>query len=316
MATYSFSSMYTINPTLNPAVFTLGIIFQGGPVGDGAVADGQLTPGEVLTVPWDISPWSYVGQTPQGIVLRHSFGAPYALLTDSSSPSMSQSVTSSVFSFCFVRGTHVGAISRKGEEICVEDIRRGMTVNSVRGDAVCVKWIGRMTIDPIAARLEGSLPIKITAGAISEGMPSRDLFVSPDHAVLVDGHLVHASALVNGVTIIQMEDWDGPVEYYHIETEKHELILAEGLPAETFIDNVSREQFDNYAEYEALYPNAPPMEELDLPRVMFRRQLPKAIAKRLDARIDALMGPRDRSAPSTPALPAINLREPVPSVHV
>ena len=66
--------------------------------------------------------------------------------------------------------------------------------------------------------------------------------------------------------------------------------MAEGAPAETFIDNVSRQSFDNHAEYEALYPNAAPMVELELPRVKFARQLPKAVVRRLAAVADALQG--------------------------
>jgi hypothetical protein len=70
---------------------------------------------------------------------------------------------------------------------------------------------------------------------------------------------------------------------YHIETETHEIILANGAPAETFIDNVSRRAFDNYAEFEALYGDVPEMEELDYPRAMSARQVPAAIKRRLAA---------------------------------
>ena len=64
---------------------------------------------------------------------------------------------------------------------------------------------------------------------------------------------------------------------YHVETEAHEVILANGAPAETFIDNVSRRAFDNYAEFEALYGDVPEMEELPYPRAMSARQVPGAI---------------------------------------
>jgi hypothetical protein len=68
----------------------------------------------------------------------------------------------------------------------------------------------------------------------------------------------------------------------------HEIIYAEGVPCETFIDNVSRAQFDNYAEYQALYPNTRMMKELPLPRVKFKRQLPTMIKQRLESRISEL----------------------------
>ena len=128
--------------------------------------------------------------------------------------------------------------------------------------------------------------MKISAGAVDDNVPIRDLYLSPDHAVLIDGHLIHAKALVNGKTIVQMTEWEGDIEYYHIETEKHEIIFAEGLPCETFIDNVSRAQFDNYAEYLELYPYTRAMRELPLPRVRHRRQVPSAIWNRLIKRAD------------------------------
>ena len=69
-------------------------------------------------------------------------------------------------------------------------------------------------------------------------MPLRDLFVSPGHALYVDNCLlIDAKALVNGTTITQVTQWEGDLEYFHIETEHHEIILAEGTPAETFMDN-------------------------------------------------------------------------------
>ena len=61
-------------------------------------------------------------------------------------------------------------------------------------------------------------------------------------------------------------------------------MLAEGAPAETFIDNVPRQRFDNYAEFEALYGAAPePMQELPQPRAMSARQVPPAIRERIAA---------------------------------
>ena len=70
--------------------------------------------------------------------------------------------------------------------------------------------------------------------------------------------------------------------------ENHEVVLAEGAPAETFIDNVSRRLFDNYAEYEALYGDETPIVELDQPRAMSARQVPRAIRERLAAVATAL----------------------------
>ena len=132
---------------------------------------------------------------------------------------------------------------------------------------------------------EGRRPVHIAAGALGEGLPTRDLRLTADHALLIDGVLVHAGALVNGTTILRIPMALGErLVVYHIETEQHEVVLAEGAPAETFIDNVTRTRFDNYAEYEALYGAAiDAMEELPQPRAMSSRQVPHSIRARIAA---------------------------------
>jgi hypothetical protein len=186
---------------------------------------------------------------------------------------------------CFARGTFIKSLDR---QVPVEELIKTTLISNANEKRTFVKWIGYQRRTPEFAQFQDYLPVKISAGALDDNLPLRDLYLSPDHAVLVDGHLIHAKALVNGKTIVQMTEWEGDIEYYHIETEAHEIIYAEGVPCETFIDNVSREQFDNYAEYQALYPNTRMMKELPLPRVKFKRQLPLAIRQRLESRISEL----------------------------
>jgi hypothetical protein len=124
------------------------------------------------------------------------------------------------------------------------------------------------------------LPIRIRAGALGDGLPTRDLLLSPAHALLLDGVLVNAGALVNGGTITREAAVPEVFTYYNLELAEHTLILAEGTPAETFVDNVSREHFDNWAEHEALLGDAP-IAEMDLPRAASHRQVPMAIRRRL-----------------------------------
>lgn len=179
---------------------------------------------------------------------------------------------------CFARGTH---IATPNGEWPVERLAIGDLVVTATGVAP-VKWLGRQTRHRRFAQRTGFLPVRIQAGALGGGLPHRDLFVSPDHALLVDGLLVHALALVNGLSIVQLSHWDEPeLEYFHIELENHDLILAEGAPAETFVDNVTRRCFDNWAEYEALYGESSLVPELPLPRVKNRRQLARCIQQRL-----------------------------------
>jgi len=143
-----------------------------------------------------------------------------------------------------------------------------------------VRWIGQRTLrahgkggyrflDPLVY-----MPIRIRAGALGENLPARDLLVSTDHALLVEGLLVQAGALVNGVSVVRQTQLPDTFTYYHIELATHALVLAEGVPAETFVDNVDRMGFDNWAEHEALYGHEPTIPEMAYPRVQSLRQLP------------------------------------------
>ena len=107
-------------------------------------------------------------------------------------------------------------------------------------------------------------------------MPHSDLTVTADHAMLVDGVLCEAGSLVNGTTItrVPLSEFGENYTVYHVETENHEIILANGAPAETFVDNVSRRAFDNYAEFEMLCDDQPEMKELPYPRASNARHLP------------------------------------------
>ena len=129
---------------------------------------------------------------------------------------------------------------------------------TVEGRARPIRWIGRRSYSAdVTAREELVRPVRIRAGAIAEGRPQRDLWLSPEHALLVgdeDGQmLVPARLLVNGVNVTR-GDGGEDVDYFHIELRAHAAILAEGQPAETFLDDNSRATFANFAEYETLYP--------------------------------------------------------------
>ena len=106
----------------------------------------------------------------------------------------------------------------------------------------------------LALRKHAVLPIVMRAGALAPDIPARDLWVSPRQALLLDGVFVPAELLVNGQTILQAEAVD-QVDYFHLEFEAHEVILAEGTPAESYVEYDNRHGFHNAHEFAALYPD-------------------------------------------------------------
>jgi hypothetical protein len=192
---------------------------------------------------------------------------------------------------CFLGGT---LIATPDGERPVETLRIGDLVTTAEGAAAPVQWMGRRTLHAYGAggyRFADPLvymPIRIKAGALGDNLPVRDLFVSADHAVLVNGLLVQAGALVNGTSVVRQTRLPERFTYYHIELADHALVLAEGVPAETFVDNVHRMGFDNWAEHEALYGNEPRIVEMDYPRVQSLRQLPLEIRRLMRDRARAL----------------------------
>ena len=98
------------------------------------------------------------------------------------------------------------------------------------------------------------MPIRVAAGAIGPDLPRRDLHLSPEHALYIDGVLVPAVDLVNGRSIVQL-DSVSRLEYFHVELDGHDVLYADGAPAETFVDCDNRAMFENGDEFAALYPD-------------------------------------------------------------
>ena len=202
------------------------------------------------------------------------------IIPDSGTTNLWQSQTNGQVYLCFAPGTPIATPSG---EVAVETLSIGDLVLTADGRTVAVKWLGRQTAMPRFGPAERLRLVRLQAGALGHGLPRTDLTVTADHALLIDGVLCHAGALVNGTSItrVPLAEMGERYTVYHVETEAHEIILAAGTPAETFIDNVTRRVFDNFAEFEALYGDVPEMAELPYPRAMSARQLPARIRRKL-----------------------------------
>ena len=134
---------------------------------------------------------------------------------------------------CFAAGTHI--LTEFGE-IKVEDLRVDDLVRTVLGEtAAPIIWIGRRDVDCARHPQPRKVwPVRVATGAFGPGRPHTDLFLSPDHALYVNEVLIPVKHLINGSTIVQVPV--GRVTYYHLELPQHDVVLAEGLLAETFLD--------------------------------------------------------------------------------
>jgi Hint domain len=151
---------------------------------------------------------------------------------------------------CYCPGT---LIKTPRGETAVEKLKIGDKVMTMSGAARPIKWIGRRSYRGrfLRGRKE-ILPVCIKAGALADNVPRRDLWISPHHAMYLDGVLIEARDLINSVSIVQAAHVEH-VEYFHIELDTHDVISAEGALAESFIDDDSRGMFHNAHEYGALY---------------------------------------------------------------
>jgi hypothetical protein len=142
---------------------------------------------------------------------------------------------------CFVRGTRIA--TPRGA-VAIERLQAGDTVLTLSGATQAIQWIGRRRVDCRRhAHPEEVTPIRILPHAFGIGRPNTALLLSPDHAVFVDQVLIPVRYLVNGTTVAREQV--GKVSYYHLELPRHDVLLADGLPCESYLDTGNRAAFEN-----------------------------------------------------------------------
>src|SRR5262249_10488384 len=129
-------------------------------------------------------------------------------------------------SVCYLRGTHIR--TPEGERR-IEDLKIGDLVVTLSGASKSIKWIGRQRFKKSSERWPRDFePIRISRFALDERSPHRDLYVSPNHAIYIDGVLIPAKYLVNGLNITQCApEGAAIINYLNIELFEHEVIYAE-----------------------------------------------------------------------------------------
>jgi hypothetical protein len=152
---------------------------------------------------------------------------------------------------CFASGTH---IATPGGAARVEDLAIGDLVNAHFAGTVAIEWIGHRQLDctrhPDPRKV---WPVRVAAGTFGPATPTRDLTLSPNHAVYVNGELIPIGRLINGTSIVQIPMDE--ITYYHVELAEHDLLLAEGVLAESYLDVGDRSNFGNSGGEIRLFPD-------------------------------------------------------------
>jgi hypothetical protein len=146
---------------------------------------------------------------------------------------------------CYAAGT---TILTPDGEVPVETIRSGDTVMITDHGRMApgrVVWAGVREIDLANhSKPAADAPIRFRRDSLGPDQPKRDLLLSPDHCLFLDGGLVPARLLINGMTIIRDFSFSR-IAYHHLELERHALLIAEGVAAESYLDTGNRAYFDN-----------------------------------------------------------------------
>lgn len=153
---------------------------------------------------------------------------------------------------CFAAGTSI--LTARGE-VPVERLSVGDRVVAVRrGGFAPVCWIGHRRIAVRRHPRPWDInPIRVRAHAFGPDRPHRDLLLSPDHAVFADGALFRARDLLNGATVVQEDVAE--ITYFHVELDRHDVLIANGLPAESFLDTGNRGAFQNGGTVPMMHPD-------------------------------------------------------------
>jgi hypothetical protein len=183
----------------------------------------------------DVLTLGYVGDPPETLTFSSGDAAHYMLASDGSGGT-------DVVIPCFVTNTRI--LTTRGylpvQNLCVGD--RAVTVRPDGPASAEIIWLGSRTVN--CERLsapEKAWPILVSQGALGPAMPFADLWLSPEHCIVLDGVMIPVKELVNGRSIRHAPR--ATVTYWHVELTAHDVMLAEGLPAESYLDTGNRAAF-------------------------------------------------------------------------
>ncbi|QDH25188.1 hypothetical protein D5366_08165 [Neokomagataea tanensis] len=152
---------------------------------------------------------------------------------------------------CYLLGTEIAtALGHK----TVENLVAGDKVLVRRGDELVeeeISWVGHKTVH-VSEGQDERYPVRIKANAFAENVPSKDLLVTPEHCLYIDGKFVPARMLVNDHSIT-IDRSASTFEVYHVELAQHGVLVANGLEAESYLDTGNRSTFKQDGDVAVLF---------------------------------------------------------------
>ncbi len=142
---------------------------------------------------------------------------------------------------CFCAGS---LIRTPGGEVPVERLAVGDTVLTWDGGTRPITWIGVGRVLATRGRRSAATPVIVRKNALADNVPARDLHVTKGHSLYLDGVLIPVEFLVNHRSIL-WDDRAQEVSLYHVELDRHDVMVANGAPAESYRDDGNRWLFQN-----------------------------------------------------------------------
>ncbi|KAA8385788.1 hypothetical protein FOH24_11725 [Acetobacter tropicalis] len=147
---------------------------------------------------------------------------------------------------CYLAGSMIR--TPKGD-VAIEDILVGDKIvafdwRNNRDIIRPVVWVGkgRVTVNPTLPDDEAGWPVRVLKNAIADGVPYKDMLITSEHCLFFEDKFVPVRMLVNGVSLFY--DKSFPVyDYYHVETDPHSVITADGMLTESYLDTGNRASF-------------------------------------------------------------------------
>jgi hypothetical protein len=178
------------------------------------------------------------------------FGAPVSAFVITTGAGISGTDLTTI---CFCIDTQIGTPTG---EVPVQALKPGDMVLTAHNGPRKVTWVGTGKVLATRGRRTVATPVIVRQGALADNVPYRDLHVTKAHSLYIDGMLIPVEFLVNHKTIV-WDDQAQEVEIYHIELESHDVLIANGVPAETYRDDGNRWLFQNANSGWGLPPQEP-----------------------------------------------------------